>query len=121
MSAPGCQVRRFGSPPSAGTTYTSTFPPYCALNAISLPSGENFGFSVVPRKLVMRRALPPLLSTTQTLFAYANAIWVLLTVGVRSMRVCADSVDAATLAAARRTGSRVRDIGVPRLGRGCAT
>src|SRR5579885_2374177 len=68
-SAPGCQVSRFGSPPSAGTTYTSTFPPYDALNAISLPSGENFGFSLVPAMLVKRRALPPLRSTTQMLLA----------------------------------------------------
>src|SRR5580765_792514 len=97
MSWPGCHVSRFGSPPSAGTTYTSTLPAYCALNAISLPSGENFGFSVVPWKLVRRLAAPPARSTVQMLLAYANAICVLLTVGERSMRVCAPaSVGAAT-------------------------
>src|ERR1700759_3821087 len=47
-SAPGCQVNRFGSPPSAGTAETSVLPLYCALNAMSFPSGENFGLSVVP-------------------------------------------------------------------------
>src|SRR6185437_16860217 len=68
-SAPGCHVRRFGSPPCAGTTYTSTLPSYSALNASRRPSGENFGFSVVPWKLVTRRAVPPDRSTVQMLFA----------------------------------------------------
>src|SRR5512146_570477 len=43
-SGDGCHVSRFGSPPSDGTTYTSSFPAYVALNAISFPSGENSGF-----------------------------------------------------------------------------
>jgi hypothetical protein len=45
--------------------YTSVLPPYSALNAISEPSGENFGFEVRPWKLVMRRAFPPARSTVQ--------------------------------------------------------
>src|SRR4051794_25668051 len=68
-SAPGCHVRRFGSPPSAATTYTSRLPAYSALNAIHFPSGEKCGFDVTPWKLVMRRALPPLRGTVQMLFA----------------------------------------------------
>src|SRR5262245_27632446 len=87
VSPPGCQVSRFGSPPSAGTTYTSVLPLYSALNAIHLPSGENFGFVVAPWKLVSRRAMPPARSTVQMLLAYANATCVALTVGVRSSRV----------------------------------
>src|SRR6185503_7095574 len=42
MSAPGCQVSRCGSPPSAGTTYTSKLPAYSPLNAIHRPSGEKW-------------------------------------------------------------------------------
>src|SRR5579872_2148463 len=87
VSAPGCQVRRFGSPPSDETTYTSTLPAYSPLNAIHFPSGEKCGFVVRPWKLVRRRATPPPRSTTQMLLAYANAICVVLTVGVRSMRM----------------------------------
>src|SRR6185436_19702032 len=45
-SAPGCHVSRFGSPPSAGTTYTSTLPAYSPLKAIHLPSGEKCGLVV---------------------------------------------------------------------------
>ncbi len=48
VSAPGCQVRRLGSPPSAGTTYTSVLPAYSPLNAIERPSGEKCGFVVCP-------------------------------------------------------------------------
>ena len=68
-SLPGCHVSRFGSPPSAETTYTSTFPAYSALNAIDLPSGEKCGFDDSPWKLVSRRAVPPARSTIQMLFA----------------------------------------------------
>src|SRR5262249_10671014 len=77
----------FGSPPSAATTYTSVLPAYSPLNAIQFPSGEKCGFEVWPWKLVSRRALPPARSTTQMLLAYANAICVALTVGVRNSRV----------------------------------
>src|SRR5262245_26060491 len=52
-----------------------------------LPSGEKCGFDVRPWKLVRRRAIPPARSTVQMLFAYANAIAVALTLGVRSRRV----------------------------------
>ncbi len=48
VSLPGCQVNRFGSPPSAGTTYTSMLPAYSALKAIDLPSGEKRGFDDSP-------------------------------------------------------------------------
>src|SRR5579871_1341498 len=51
------------------------------------PSGEKCGLVVWPWKLVSRRAVPPARSTIHILFAYANAICVALTVGVRSMRV----------------------------------
>ena len=68
-SGPGCHVRRVGSPPSEGTTYTSTLPPYSPLKATLRPSGENFGFVVWPWKLVSRRAVPPARSTTQMLLA----------------------------------------------------
>src|SRR5215210_4464653 len=46
LSAPGCHVSRFGSPPSVATTYTSVLPAYSALNAISCPSGEKCGLVV---------------------------------------------------------------------------
>ena len=62
-------------------------PPYSALNATHFPSGESFGFCVSPWKLVSRRAVPPARSTIQMLFAYANAMFLSLTVGLRSMRV----------------------------------
>ena len=64
-------------------------PLYSALNAIDLPSGENFGLVVAPWKLVSRRARPPARSTVQMLLAYANAMCVALTVGVRRSRVAA--------------------------------
>jgi hypothetical protein len=67
-SAPGCHVRRFGSPPVAATTYTSAFPAYSPLKAIQRPSGEKCGLDVWPWKLVSRRARPPDRSTTQMLF-----------------------------------------------------
>src|SRR5262245_25161198 len=76
-----------------------------------LPSGEKCGFDVRPWKLVRRRALPPARSTIQMLFAYANAICVLLTVGVRSMRVCAPARAGAATKAAMETSERCRDIG----------
>src|SRR2546426_1095210 len=47
-SAPGCHVKRFGSPPSAGTTYTSRLPAYSPLKAIHFPSGEKCGLDVCP-------------------------------------------------------------------------
>src|SRR5689334_13426898 len=73
-SGAGCHVRRFGSPPALGTTYTSTLPPYIALNATMDPSGESLGFEVCPWKLVRRRAAPPSRPTIQILLAYAKAI-----------------------------------------------
>ena len=69
LSAPGCHVSRFGSPPSAGTTYTSVLPEYSPLNAIHFPSGEKCGLVVSPWKLVRRRATPPARSTLQMLLA----------------------------------------------------
>jgi hypothetical protein len=42
-------------------------PLYAALKAMVRPSGENFGFVVVPWKLVSRRAVPPARSTSQML------------------------------------------------------
>ena len=69
VSAPGCQVRRFGSPPSADMTYTSRLPAYSALKAIRLPSGEKRGLAVWPWNVVRRRARPPPRSTVQMLFA----------------------------------------------------
>src|SRR5204862_7356479 len=83
----GCHVSRLGSPPSAETTYTSRLPAYSPLNAIHLPSGENRGLLAWPWKLVSRRASPPARGTIQMFWAYANAIWVELTVGVRSIIV----------------------------------
>ena len=47
-SGAGCHVNRLGSPPAAGTTYTSVLPAYSALNAISFPSGEKCGDDVRP-------------------------------------------------------------------------
>src|SRR4051812_5991269 len=82
LSAPECQVRRFGSPPVDGTTYTSVLPPYSALNATIFPSGEKCGLFSLPA-LVSRLAEPPARSTIQMLPAYANAMFVALTVGVR--------------------------------------
>src|SRR5262249_10990310 len=58
MSTPGCQVRRLGSPPSAGITNTSTFPSYIAVKATHLPSGENTGAPSWP-PVVSCRASPP--------------------------------------------------------------
>src|SRR5258708_39825341 len=48
LSAPGCHVRRFGSPPSAGTAETATLPAYSPLEGIHLPSGGKCGFVVWP-------------------------------------------------------------------------
>ena len=58
-SAPGCQVSRFGSPPAAGMTNTSTLPSYSALNATRAPSGEKRGLLSVPSWDVSRRAPLP--------------------------------------------------------------
>ena len=58
-SAPGCQVRRFGSPPAAGMTNTSTLPSYSPLKATSEPSGENRGLVSLPGWEVRRREDPP--------------------------------------------------------------
>src|SRR5512138_158443 len=69
ISAPGCQVNRCGSPPSAETTYTSKLPAYSPLKAIHFPSGEKCGFAVCPWKLVSLLAAPPPRATTQMLFA----------------------------------------------------
>jgi hypothetical protein len=71
-------------------------PLYSALNAIHLPSGENFGLVVAPWKLVMRRATPPVRSTVHTLLAYVNAICDALTDGDRSRRVGAGAADVRT-------------------------
>jgi hypothetical protein len=88
----------------------SVLPPYSALNATDFPSGENFGLCVCPWKLVSRRAFPPARSTTQMLFAYANAICWALTVGERSSRVWAESGEARATQAANATIERVRII-----------
>src|SRR5665213_4389242 len=95
------------------------FPAYSALKAIHVPSGEKCGFDVSPWKLVRRRAMPPARSTVQMLLAYANAIWVALTVGERSRRVCAPFAvtarGASSGSASRetaRTVSRLRRIGI---------
>src|SRR5258706_9252593 len=89
-SGPGCQVSRRGSPPSAGTTYTSRLPAYSPLNATQRPSGEKRGLLACPWKLVSRCASPPARGTIQTFCAYTNAICVALTVGERSIRVGPD-------------------------------
>src|SRR5258708_38778503 len=76
VSAPGCQVKRFGSPPSAATMYTSKLPAYSPEKAIHFPSGEKRGFVVWPWKLVTRPATPPARGTTQRFCAYAKAMCV---------------------------------------------
>src|SRR5690606_21541663 len=120
MSAPGCHVSRFGSPPSIGSTYTSVLPPYWALNATVLPSGENAGFVSCPWKLVRRRAAPPSRPTIQMSLPYSNAMCVALSDGLRTRRVgsgsapdrplpfadasvCAAEEDANTVRVASRT------------------
>src|SRR5258708_40199730 len=40
LAAPGCHVRRFGPPPSAGAPETSPLAGYSPLDASHLPSGE---------------------------------------------------------------------------------
>src|SRR5262249_19989356 len=65
----GCQVSRFGSPPSADTTYTSRLPSYSSLNATQRPSGEKRGLPARPWKLVSRRASPPARGTIQMFWA----------------------------------------------------
>src|SRR5215472_537645 len=55
-SIPGCHVRRFASPPAAGTTYTSVLPATVAVYAIIDPSGEKQGSDSTPGVEVMRRA-----------------------------------------------------------------
>ena len=42
-SAPGCRVRRRGSPPVADSTYSTKVAGYSAMKAITLPSGEKRG------------------------------------------------------------------------------
>src|SRR5260370_27778496 len=80
ISGAGCQVRRFGSPPSAGMTNTSTLPSYWPVNAIHFPSGENTGNPSCP-PVVNCRASPPSRGTLHKYPPYAKTIWVLLTVG----------------------------------------
>ena len=47
-SGAGCQVSRFGTPPEAGTTKTSTLPSYSPVKAMRVPSGENAGSVSLP-------------------------------------------------------------------------
>jgi hypothetical protein len=54
---------------------------------LGIVSGEKCGLVVCPRKLVRRSAVSRSRATIQMLFAYAIAIWVALTAGVRSNRV----------------------------------
>jgi len=58
-SGAGCQVRRLGSPPSAGITNTSTLPSYSPVKAMRVPSGENDGLVSTPGPAVSLRAVPP--------------------------------------------------------------
>ncbi len=53
-SRPGCHVSRFGTPPAAGTTYTSRFPSISALYARSEPSGLKTGLVFNPNPEVIR-------------------------------------------------------------------
>ena len=73
-SGPGCQVSRFGSPPSTGMTYTSVFPSYWAVNAIHFPSGEKWGRFSAPSLLVNLMASPPFLPTLQRSLAWTKTI-----------------------------------------------
>ncbi len=59
VSAAGCHVSRFGSPPEAGITKTSTLPSYSPVKAMRLPSGEKDGLVSTPGPAVRRRAAPP--------------------------------------------------------------
>ncbi len=54
------ELSAFGSPPSAGITYTWELPSYWPLKAIQLPSGENLGNCSRPSCDVNRVATPPL-------------------------------------------------------------
>jgi hypothetical protein len=80
-------VRRFGTPPSAGTTNTSVLPSYCAEKAISFPSGENAGRASMPSSVVSRRTSVPSSFATHRSSAYTNATCVPLVAGWASRRV----------------------------------
>src|SRR5579859_1539153 len=84
---PGWYVRRLGSPPPTGITYTSVLPPIVALYAIWDPSGEKYGSVSSDGVEVNRRASPPARGTTHRSPPYSNATMSWLTVGWRSRRV----------------------------------
>src|SRR5215213_7329100 len=95
-SNPGWNVRRVGSPPAVGMTYTSVLPPTVAVNAILDPSGEKYGSVSTVGVAVSRRAWPPARATDHRSPAYSNATSSRLTVGWRRRRVpCADAAPAA--------------------------
>src|SRR5258708_16446536 len=50
LSAPGCHVKRFGSPPSGGATETAKPPAYSAPEADHLPCGGKSRVGALPRK-----------------------------------------------------------------------
>jgi len=56
-------VRRFGTPPWAGITYTSVLPSYWPVKANCFPSGEKRANISNPASLVRRRATPPVAGT----------------------------------------------------------
>src|SRR5262245_15682659 len=69
----GWKVRRVGSPPVTGTTYTSVLPPMVAVKARRVPSGENHGSISALGVEVSRRAWPPLRGTVHRSPPYSNA------------------------------------------------
>ncbi|MEO7366545.1 MAG: hypothetical protein ABIZ36_01225 [Gemmatimonadaceae bacterium] len=110
----GLYVNRRGSPPIAGTTYTSAFPATMEVYAIQLPSGEKNGFDSTEGVAVIRLAGPPVRGTVQMSPAYSNAIEMLLTLGRRNKRVPVASAEVLELRATTalvRSAMRVEAAG----------
>src|SRR5207253_5230695 len=119
MSLFGCNVSRFGTPPAVGTTNTSVLPSYRPVKAIIDPSGENFGPASTPGCDVRRRTFVPSRLATQRSFAYAKAMWSLLTAGSVSRRVALMSIAyAASAQSAAVIVTKIRFIGTLRLDNG---
>src|SRR5688500_9393456 len=92
-SRPGWKVRRAGSPPATGTTYTSVLPPTVAVKARRDPSGENRGSISAFGVDVSRLSWPPARGTVHRSPPYSNATRSRLIAGRRSSRVpCASAV-----------------------------
>src|SRR5262249_38096160 len=111
-SAPGWYVSRLGTPPAAGTTYTSVLPSYSPVKAIIVPSGEKIGLVSTPIPVVRRLASPPARSAIHRSRAELKTTLEPLTVGFCSKvgaSVCAKMrVPARVRSRSARIGAQIR-------------